>query len=131
MKPNQTYMVIVNFKWMALFSVPFESYQFYKFTLPSCVIYESLVFGRSVLLLLFLFLLYLIIICLFPSKFPLLIHLTKIDLNRFMYRSTAAIAGFKPYPLSQFSQWGPQISSELDTAKDTYVLVMYLLHCLP
>lgn len=36
--------------------------------------------------------------------------------------STAAIEGFKPYPLSQFGQWGPQIASDLDTSKDTYVL---------
>lgn len=34
----------------------------------------------------------------------------------------AAIEGFKAYPLSQFGQWGPQIASDLDTSKDTYVL---------
>lgn len=36
--------------------------------------------------------------------------------------SIAAIEGFKAYPLSQFGQWGPQITSDLDTSKDTYVL---------
>ena len=50
--------------------------------------------------------------------------ISTINLNGLVDRSTAAIAGFKPYPLSQFSQWGPQISMELDTSKDTYVLVM-------
>lgn len=36
--------------------------------------------------------------------------------------SIAAIEGFKAYPLSQFGQWGPQVTSDLDTSKDTYLL---------
>lgn len=36
--------------------------------------------------------------------------------------SIAAIEGFEAYPLSQFSQWGPQIASKLDLSKDTYLL---------
>lgn len=36
--------------------------------------------------------------------------------------SMASIQGFKAYPLSQFGQWGPKITSDLDPSKDTYVL---------
>ncbi|MCO5550066.1 hypothetical protein L7F22_003545 [Adiantum nelumboides] len=36
--------------------------------------------------------------------------------------SIAAIEGFKAYPLSQFRQWGPDITADLDTSKDTYLL---------
>lgn len=36
--------------------------------------------------------------------------------------STASIEGFKPYALSQFGQWAPTITSDLDPSKDTYVL---------
>ncbi|KAJ7558155.1 hypothetical protein O6H91_04G026700 [Diphasiastrum complanatum] len=38
--------------------------------------------------------------------------------------SIAAIGGFKPYPLSQFGQWAPTITEDLEPAKDTYLLVM-------
>ncbi|KAJ7558213.1 hypothetical protein O6H91_04G028700 [Diphasiastrum complanatum] len=36
--------------------------------------------------------------------------------------SIAAIGGFKPYPLSQFGQWAPTITEDLEPAKDTYLL---------
>ncbi|MCO5546815.1 hypothetical protein L7F22_000251 [Adiantum nelumboides] len=36
--------------------------------------------------------------------------------------SIAAIEGFKAYPLSQFRQWGPDITADLDASKDTYLL---------
>lgn len=36
--------------------------------------------------------------------------------------TTASIQGFKAYPLSQFGQWAPTISEDLDPEKDTFVL---------
>jgi rhodanese-related sulfurtransferase len=36
--------------------------------------------------------------------------------------ATASVEGFKAYPLSQFGQWAPTITEDLDPTKDTYVL---------
>ncbi|KAH7445023.1 hypothetical protein KP509_02G102800 [Ceratopteris richardii] len=45
-----------------------------------------------------------------------------IDVRELDEIEIASIKGFKAYPLSQFGLWGPQISSDLDPSKDTYVL---------
>lgn len=35
----------------------------------------------------------------------------------------ASLPGFQVLPLRQFGSWGPEITSKLDTEKDTYVMV--------
>ncbi|KAK1390778.1 rhodanese-like/PpiC domain-containing protein 12, chloroplastic [Heracleum sosnowskyi] len=45
-----------------------------------------------------------------------------IDVREFEEVERASLPGFKVFPLQQFGSWGPEITSELDTQKDTYVL---------
>jgi len=38
-------------------------------------------------------------------------------------RAKASLPGFQVLPLRQFGSWGPEITTKLDTEKDTYVMV--------